>query len=183
MVSNTNRTLDNAHRASISRPDELIDLHYERIYSFLRRLCGNDADAADLTQRTFSRVWQSLSTFEGRSSISSWIHGVARHVYVDWRRAERRPEPKSDQWWISRADGRPNPAEVATKSDLSAAVYAAVDNLDPETRETIHLHYYQGLTIEETADALGVATSTVKYRQRQALFELQKRFSAERLLI
>ena len=48
-------------------------------------------------------------------------------------------------------------------------------------RETIHLHYYQGLTLQETADAMGVATSTVKYRQRQALSELQQKLAAERV--
>ena len=49
----------------------LIELYYERIYAFLRRLSGNDADAADLTQRTFGRVQQALSSFAGRSSAAS----------------------------------------------------------------------------------------------------------------
>ena len=44
---------------------DLIDLFYERIYAFVRRLCSNDADAADLTQRTFGRVWQALPTLAG----------------------------------------------------------------------------------------------------------------------
>ena len=47
-------------------------------------------------------------------------------------------------------------------------------------REAVHLHYYQGLSLQETADAMGVATSTVKYRQRQALSELQQKLAAER---
>src|SRR6478609_9396765 len=81
---------------------QLIELFYERIYAFLRRLAGNDADAADLTQRTFSRVQQALPTFAGRSSIGSWIHGIAYHIYVDWRRAERRTEPRPDVWWDAR---------------------------------------------------------------------------------
>src|SRR5664279_5782857 len=77
---------------------ELIGLFYERIYAFLRRLTANDADAADLTQRTFSRVWQALPTFAGRSSVSSWIHSIAYHAYADWRRADRHTERRSDQW-------------------------------------------------------------------------------------
>ena len=47
---------------------DLIDLFYERIYAFLRRLCFNDADAADLTQKTFAKLWQALPSFNGRSS-------------------------------------------------------------------------------------------------------------------
>ena len=49
-----------------------------------------------------------------------------------------------------------------------------MDALDADVRATVHLHYYQGLTLQETADALGIATSTVKYRLRQALADLQK---------
>src|SRR2546427_7401260 len=64
-------------------PTEVIETFYERIYCFLRRLTGNDADAADLTQRTFSRVSQKLPTFAGRSSLASWIHSIAYHLFVD----------------------------------------------------------------------------------------------------
>ena len=58
-------------------------------------------------------------------------------------------------------------------------VYTLVDKLDAELRETVHLHYYQGLTLQETADAMGTATSTVKYRLRQALAKLQDELVAE----
>jgi RNA polymerase sigma factor (sigma-70 family) len=55
-----------------------------------------------------------------------------------------------------------------------------VDELEPDLRHTVQLHYYQDLTLQETADALGVATSTVKYRLRQALTELQRKLTARR---
>ena len=159
---------------------ELIELYYERIYAFLRRLAGNDADAADLTQRTFARVWQALPTFAGRSSVSSWMHGIAYHVYVDWRRADRHAEPRSNQWWAARPAPDALPDEIVAHRDMAAAVYGAVDELEPDLRHTVQLHYYQNLTLQETADALGIATSTVKYRLRQALTELQGKLASER---
>ena len=159
---------------------ELIELYYERIYAFLRRLAGNDADAADLTQRTFARVWQALPTFAGRSSVSSWMHGIAYHVYVDWRRADRHAEPRSNQWWAARPAPDALPDEIVAHRDMAAAVYGVVDELEPDLRHTVQLHYYQNLTLQETADALGIATSTVKYRLRQALTELQGKLASER---
>ena len=152
---------------------DLVDLFYERIYAFLRRLCGDQTEAADLTQRTFGRVWQALPTFSGRSSVGSWIHSIAYHTYVDWRRAHHRTEPRSPEWWAECASTDPAPDEVAARNDLAAAVYGAVDGLAPELRDTIHLHYYQELTLQETAAAMEVATSTVKYRLRQALEQLE----------
>ena len=154
---------------------DLVDLFYERIYAFLRRLCFNDSDAADLTQRTFAKVWQSLPAFTGKSSVGSWIHSIAYHTYIDWRRGNAPTESRSPEWWADCHCQEPRPDELAARNDLSAATYAAVDQLSSELRDTIHLHYYQELTIQETADALGVATSTVKYRVRQALRELQQK--------
>ena len=158
---------------------ELIGLFYERIYAFLRRLTANDADAADLTQRTFTRVWQALPTFAGRSSVASWIHSIAYHAYVDWRRADRRTEPRTDQWWEARPTAESQPDEIVANTDMAATVYGTVHELEPDLRDTVQLHYYQDLTLQETADAMGVATSTVKYRLRQALAELQRKLTSQ----
>jgi RNA polymerase sigma-70 factor (ECF subfamily) len=162
---------------------QLIELYYERIYAFLRRLTANDSDAADLTQRTFSSVWQALPTFAGRSSVSSWIHGIAYHVYVDWRRVNRPTEPRSNEWWGGCPSADAGPDEIVARQDMRARVYAVVDELDRDLRETVHLHYYQSLTLEETAAALGIAVSTVKYRLRSALAELQRRLAADRMTL
>jgi len=94
MEPDANQLVETALRGDQAAAVELIELFYERVYAFLRRLASNDADAADLTQRTFSRVWQALPTFAGRSSVSSWMHGIAYNVYVDWRRADRHTEPR-----------------------------------------------------------------------------------------
>ena len=159
---------------------DLIDLFYQRIYGFLRRLTGNEADAADLTQRTFGRVWQALPGFSGRSSVGSWIHSIAYHTYIDWRRANHRTESRSPEWWAGCVARDPQPDDAAADRDLAGHVYAAVDTLASDLRETVHLHYYQELTLEETAQAMNVATSTVKYRLRQALDALERHLHSER---
>lgn len=158
----------------------LIELFYERVYAFLRRLANHDADAADLTQQTFSRVQRALPTYGGRSSVSSWLHGIAYHVYLDWRRSQRPTESRPPEWWVECVSPTESPDQTAADADLAHQLFASVDRLAPELRESVHLHYYQELTLQETADAMGVATSTVKYRLRQALAELQKQLAAER---
>ena len=180
MTPDPNQLLERIRSGDKAAAVALIELFYQRIYCFLRRLAANEADAADLTQRTFGRVWQALPSFAGRSSIGSWIHGIAYHIYVDWRRADRHNEFRPEEWWLTCAAGDTSPDEAAAKADLQATVYASVDELEPDLRNTIHLHYYQGLTLDETAEAMGVATSTVKYRRRLALDELQKKLTTER---
>jgi RNA polymerase sigma-70 factor (ECF subfamily) len=165
-----------AQRGDALAADRLITEFHRPIYAFLRRLAGRDEDAEDLTQRTFARVWTSLGSYAGTSSVSSWMHGIAHHVYLDWRRADRRSEPQTDEWWQNQVAPGPCPAEIAAHADLTGGIYAAVDRLDPAVRSAVHLHYYQGLTLQETAEVLGMATSTVKYRLRAALEELQAVF-------
>jgi RNA polymerase sigma-70 factor (ECF subfamily) len=174
MDLDANQLKDLARRDNLAAVVQLIEHYYARIYAFLRRRAGNDADAADLTQRTFGRVQQSLSSFAGRSSVASWIHGVAHHTYLDWRRAERRPEPQSDEWWQACPAPGLAPDEAVARADLAGRLYACVDRLEPEQRDAVHLHYYQGLTLQEAADALDVSASTVKYRLRGALDRLQR---------
>jgi len=181
-MTDQKRVVEKALHGDKAAVEELIDLFYERIFAFLRRLTANEEDAADLTQRTFSRVWQALPGFAGRSSVGSWIHGIAYHVYVDWVRGNHRTESRSAEWWVEQVCRGPGPDEVAARNDLAERLYASVDKLAPELRDTIHLHYYQELTLQETADAMGVATSTVKYRQRQALDQLENEMNRDRAL-
>jgi RNA polymerase sigma-70 factor (ECF subfamily) len=180
METDSNQLAETARCGDRAAAVKLIELFYGRIYAFLRRLAANDTDAADLTQRTFGRVWQALPTFAGRSSVSSWMHSIAYHVYVDWRRADRHTEPRSNEWWAARQASEARPDEIVALADSAAAVYGSVEELEPDLRHTVQLHYYQNLTLQETADAMGVATSTVKYRLRQALTKLQRKLASER---
>lgn len=158
-----------AKAGNMAAASELVTGHYQRIYAFFRRLCGNDDDAADLTQKTFAKVWAALPSYEGRSSFSTWIHGIGHNVYVDWRRKGNRLDIQTDEWWEECVADGPSPFEDAAERDLAGRLYAMVGQLEDGAREVVHLHYYQGLSLKETAEVLNIATSTVKYRLREAL--------------
>ena len=165
----SDRLCERARAGDRQAASELVTLFYERVYSYLRRLSGNEEDGADLTQKTFCKAWSSIGSFQGRSSFSTWLHGIAYHVYVDWRRQKNFTDTPTDDWWESRAADGPSPFEDAAEREMAQQLYALVEQLEEEARQTVHLHYYQGLSLKETAEVLGVATSTVKYRLREAL--------------
>lgn len=160
---------ERAKQGDLSAASELVARFYERIFAYFRRLSRNDEDAADLTQKTFFKVWVSLASYQNRSSFSTWLHGIAHHVYVDWRRKKNLTEAQADEWWESCAADGPNPFEDAAEKEAAKQIYSLVERLEDSVRQTVHLHYYQGLSISETAEALNIATSTVKYRLREAL--------------
>src|SRR4051812_18773168 len=160
---------DRAKAGDVAAASELVVLFHKQVFAFFRRLCRNPEDAEDLTQKTFSKMWSSLATYNRRSSFSTWVHAIGYHVYVDWRRKKNLLEARADDWWETCVGEGPSPSEDAAEREMAGQLYALVEQLEEEGREVIHLHYYQGLSLQETADVLGVATSTVKYRLRRAL--------------
>lgn len=169
MSDQAQQLCERAKAGDMAAASELVASHYPRIFSFFRRLCGNDEDAADLTQKTFAKVWAALPSYEGRSSFSTWLHGIGRNVYVDWRRKGNRLDVQTDEWWEDCAAEGPSPFEDAAERDLAGRLYTLVAQLEEDGREVVQLHYYQGLSLKETAEVLNIATSTVKYRLREAL--------------
>ena len=180
MNSQIKKLLKRAKKADTHAVSELLRIYYEDVFSYLRRLCGSQADAEDLTQQTFVKVWSSLDRFKGRSKFSTWLHRIAYNCYIDWRRKNPgNVQSNTDQWWLEWRDGNPGPAEKLAQRQLSRQLYEAVDRLDEDKKQTIHLHYYQGLSLRETAKVLGIATSTVKYRLREVLRILRTKIDVE----
>jgi RNA polymerase sigma-70 factor (ECF subfamily) len=169
-----------AGRADKNAACELLEIYYADIYSYLRRLCGSAADAEDLTQQTFLKVWSSLGSFAGRSKFSTWLYRIAHNTYIDWqRRGPGGARNYPDQWWAECTDTNPGPSAHAADRQLAQRLYEAVDQLDEDKRHIAHLHYYQGLSIRETAKVLNVATSTVKYRLREVFRILRAKIGVE----
>jgi RNA polymerase sigma-70 factor (ECF subfamily) len=164
-----------AREGDLTAASELVRRFHRQVYAYFRRHTGNDEESADLTQKTFFKVWVSIGSLRNDAGFPAWLHGIAHHVWVDWCRQRRPMDSRPDAWWEARDAGGPSPFEDAAERDLAVRLYRLVDQLRPEVRDTVHLHYYQGLSILETSEALEVATSTVKYRLREALSFLRGR--------
>jgi RNA polymerase sigma-70 factor (ECF subfamily) len=181
MSDQTTKLCERAKAGDLEAASELVEQFYERIYAWFRRLTAHEEDAADLTQKTFCKVWSSLGSYEGRSSFSTWLHGIGYHAYVDWRRQKKIDEQPPEEWWLNCANDGPSPSETVGEREEARQLYAFVEQLDEDSRQTVHLHYYQGLSLVETAEALGIATSTVKYRLREAIEFLKARTAEPRM--
>ena len=169
-----------AKKADKDAACELLEVYYADIYSYLRRLCGSRQDAEDLTQQTFLKVWSSLDSFAGRSKFSTWLYRIAHNTCLDrLRKKILNAESRTDQWWRECIDQTPGPPANLADSQLAHRLYQTVDQLEADKRHVVHLHYYQGLSISETAEVLGIATSTVKYRLREVLKILRVKLTNE----
>ncbi|MHC4120966.1 MAG: RNA polymerase sigma factor [Planctomycetota bacterium] len=163
-----------AKKADKDAAGELLKIYYRDIFAYLRRLCGSRHDAEDLTQQTFLKVWSSLDRFKGRSKFSTWLYRIAHNTFLDWLRKNAvSSQSRPDQWWQECIDKNDGPFVNLAQHQLAQRLYQAVDRLDEDKKHVVHLHYYQGLSIRETAKVLNIATSTVKYRLREVFKALR----------
>jgi RNA polymerase sigma-70 factor (ECF subfamily) len=133
------------------------------------RLCaalGSPQTADDLTQETFARAFTSLHRFAGRSSVRTWLLGIARHVCVDSVRAAIR-----DRAHVVRDFDLDRPSAAADIGD-TVALRGLLDGLDPDRREAFVLTQVVGLSYAEAADVCSCPVGTIRSRVARARDDL-----------
>jgi RNA polymerase sigma-70 factor (ECF subfamily) len=151
----------------------LFERHNVKVYRFVLRIVRDAALAEDTVSETFIDAWQHASRYEGRSSVSSWLIGIARHRALD--AARRRPTESLECDAAQNAvDPARDPEAELGKRDTGAVVRRALAALSREHAEIIDLVYYQEKSIREIAEILGIPENTVKTR----MFYARKRLAA-----
>ena len=143
--------------------EELLRIHYDRIYALARRMTGNDADAADATQEALMAIVRGLPRFDGRSAFSTWAYRVTSNACLDeLRRRRRRPVValrEADRNELADL-GLPIDATVADRMRLDDALR----RLPEDFRLAVLLRDVCDLDYAEIAAVLDVPAGTVRSR-------------------
>ena len=159
---------------------EKLETEYQRaVYAIAQRMTGNPEDAADMTQETFIKAYNSLSSFRGDSKFSVWLYRIANNVCLDFLRSKnRRPtvslsaeDDDGEETQLDIADESQSPELLLESSLTRDAVRRGLDSLPPDYKQILLLREIQGLSYEEIAAALGIESGTVKSR----IFRARKR--------
>jgi RNA polymerase sigma-70 factor, ECF subfamily len=154
---------------------ELVRSYHAPIYRLLAYLCRDTHTAEDLVQETFAAAWAKIGTYNGSSSLCSWLHRIAYRKFIDAYRRKNRNMARGANWGIGGAESQyPNPQEEASDRDESEQLRRAVDGLKPAERSIVVLHYFQGLSYQEVAEVTGEPAGTVRWRARCALENLRQ---------
>jgi RNA polymerase sigma factor (sigma-70 family) len=154
--------------------DEVVREHADRVYRLAFRLSGNRADAEDLTQETFVRVFRSLAQYSP-GTFEGWLHRITTNLFLDMarRRQRIRFEGLGDQAVGLLRDGEPTPAQAFDARHLDTDVQQALEALAPEYRAAVVLCDIEGLSYEEIAATLGVKLGTVRSRIHRGRAQLR----------
>ena len=157
----------------------LIARYHQPIYSLLARTVYDRADAADLTQEVFVKVFRGVRQFHGESSLRTWIYRIALREASNQRRwwaRHKQQEVAIDQDFPEGEAGQPvrlrdrlvdpaeSPFDAVVHAENHSRVEAALKQVPEPFRTTLILRDIEGFVYEEVAEIQGVSLGTVKSR-------------------
>ncbi len=162
---------------------KVVENYRQRVYQTAYGIVQNAEDAKDITQEVFLKVFEKMDTFEGKSSLSTWIYRITVNTCIDMLRKrkgmsvsldegidyDRRMEGNSVQ--ISRID---SPFEAAYQGEIRKKIREAFLKLSPEHRSTLVLREIEGLSYQEISDTMACSLGTVMSRLHYARKKMQK---------
>ena len=169
----------------------LVTRHRGKVYAMVQNMIKNEADAWDLSQEVFLKVWKALPKFEARAKFSTWLYRITHNVVYDWLRKRKIDSAgELDDGILNQSDiaagSRTSPSMTArpdqalANSELGGRINAALATLNAEHRETILLREVQGFDYKEIAKVMDCSLGTVMSRLYYARKKLQSLLSDEK---
>jgi len=162
-----------------SRIVEIYNLYYLDVYRFLVCFSGNQNDAEDLTQEVFIRVLKSLTNFNSKYNLKTWIFSIAKHVAVDYYRKKRFVSLFKDVFFNQLSSNEKKPDEVFEVTELKRCIHEAIAKLKPNYRAVMILRGISECSIKETSDILQCSEAKVKVDYHRALKELKRKLNID----
>ncbi|MGT2468634.1 RNA polymerase sigma factor [Mesorhizobium atlanticum] len=173
-------------RALARDPDAvraIIKTHNQRLYRIARGVVRNDAEAEDVVQEAYMRAFSSLAAFRGEASLSTWLSRIVINEALGRLRKRRRivampenPEARIIPFPLNPSD---DPERTMAQRQILGLVERATDSLPDVYRTVFVARVIEGLSIEETADLLGIRPETVKTRLHRARSLVRKALDDE----
>jgi RNA polymerase sigma-70 factor (ECF subfamily) len=158
-----------AEQAKAGNPDairQIVSDHYPIVYRFCARRIGELA-AQDITQEVFITMHQTIKRFQSKSSLKTWILGIALNHCRNYQRKNKKPWLSLENWFT------PNQSFENQVVD-SQFINQALAKLSDDHREVVVLHEIEELSYAEIADLLKLPEGTVKSRLHHAFQALRK---------
>jgi RNA polymerase sigma-70 factor (ECF subfamily) len=169
--------------------EELVRVHTRRVFGLCYRFTGSDAEAQDLTQEVFLRIFRTLKSFRSNEgSFTTWMARLTRNLLIDhYRRTrqERVTDSIEEQLPILE-EGIPaaaRPDGMVAGREAGEILQTALQRLSPELRETIILRDLQELEYREISQVLKIPEGTVKSRLNRGRAELARILRNKRAML
>jgi len=180
------KLVDAARGGDVGAFEQLIRRYDRNVFRIAQHITQNREDAEDVVQDAFLKAYQNLGQFQGQSKFYTWLVRIAVNEAL-MRLRRRRPERmvsidedvKTEEDSMPReiADWSPNPEQLYKQAELKEILSKTIQGLPPSFRMVFVLRDVEGLSTEETAEALGLSVPAVKSRLLRARLQLRERLT------
>jgi RNA polymerase sigma-70 factor (ECF subfamily) len=182
--------LERAKQGDQTALAEIIAAHQGRVYNVALRMCGNVEDAEETLQETFLSALKAMPRFEGRSQFATWLYRIASNACLSRRRRGASQPDMLSVDETGEADGENDftpqffidwshaPEDELLTAELKGVMAEAIIQLPPSLRIVFIWRDLEGLSIQETAEVLGLSEGTVKVRLHRARLKLRELLSS-----
>jgi RNA polymerase sigma-70 factor, ECF subfamily len=164
----------------------LVERHRRYLYNLALRITGSDQDAKDVVQDSLLNAYLRLGQFERRADLRTWLNRIVVNCALDHLRRVRRRPDLSDPHPISEladiaASPSPDPERLAVSADCRRQVTEAMNTMSPLERVTFALRHFEGCSINEIAQTLGIGNKSAKQHIFRAVRKLRLALEAHRV--
>jgi len=156
--------------------DEIVRTFERPMFYYVRRLVESDEDAWDVLQQTWVKAFRGLGSLRETRRFRIWLYTIAHRTVMSHYRAAYRSQAVMDEALGSEAAVE---ADATPNLEDAERVHLALAQLGPDFRAVLTLRFLEGLSVDETAEIMGVPTGTVKSRLFHAKKALKKILSRE----
>ena len=156
----------------------IIRAHNRRLYRVARSIVRDDTEAEDVLQEAYLRAFSALADFRGQSSLSTWLTRIVfnealqrrrRRVDLPTEQAGLRQKMQSQVIPFPYAGNRTvDPESMTVQREVISLIERAIDELPEDFRTVLVARAIEDMSIEETAELLGIKPETVKTRLHRA---------------
>lgn len=154
--------------------DALYQRYAQPLFGYLLTLTADHGLAEEIMQDTFVAAWRAAENFEGRSSVKTWLFGIARRQSYNSQR-RRRLTVTNDAMLDLTASDEPEPETVLLQNAARQTISDAIAQLRPVHREVLVLAFVHGYSYAEMAELLDVPIGTIRSRLSNARRLLRQR--------
>jgi len=175
-----------AKAGDIGAFEQLVHRYDRNVFRIAQHITQNREDAEDVVQDAFLKAFENLKNFQEQSKFYTWLVRIAVNEAL-MRLRRRRPERmvsldeevKTEEDSMPRevADWSPNPEQLYTQSELRDILSKTIQGLPSSFRTVFVLRDVEGLSTEETAEALDLSVPAVKSRLLRARLQLRERLN------
>jgi RNA polymerase sigma-70 factor, ECF subfamily len=163
----------------------LVERHRRYLYNLALRITGSEDDAKDVVQETLLNAYLHLEQFEQRADLRTWLNRILVNCALDHLRMRRRRPDVSDPQPISDvaetiASSLPDPERLAMSADYRRQVTEAMNAMSPLERVTFALRHFEGCSISEISQTLGIGNNAAKQHIFRAVRKIRLALAAHR---